>query len=81
VKWIDLGLVSFLGTWTTWMLPGFSCRGLVAVLINYNEEEAPSVRRTQSEGDTLELLQTTYFPNLEITEEMAAPPVALRARR
>ena len=25
---------------TTWMLPGFSCRGLVAALINYNEEGA-----------------------------------------
>jgi hypothetical protein len=24
----------------TWMLPGFSCRDLVAVLINYNEERA-----------------------------------------
>ena len=24
---------------TTWMLPGFSCRDLVAVLINYNEDE------------------------------------------
>jgi hypothetical protein len=23
---------------TAWMLPGFSCRDLVAVLINYNEE-------------------------------------------
>jgi hypothetical protein len=25
---------------TSWMLPGFSCRGLVAVLINYNEDGA-----------------------------------------
>jgi hypothetical protein len=25
---------------TTWLLPGFSCRGLVAVLINYNEDGA-----------------------------------------
>jgi hypothetical protein len=25
---------------TTWMLPGFSCRDLVAVLIKYNEDGA-----------------------------------------
>ena len=42
---------------------------------------APLGRRTQSEGETCELLQTTYFPNSEVTEEMAAPAAALRARR
>jgi hypothetical protein len=41
---------------------------------------APSGRRTQSEGETLKLLQTTYFPNSEVTEEMAALAAALRAR-
>jgi hypothetical protein len=25
---------------TAWMLPGFSCKDLVAILINYNEEGA-----------------------------------------
>jgi hypothetical protein len=39
---------------------------------------APFGRCTQSEGETLELL-TTNFPNLEITEEMAAPVAAHRA--
>jgi hypothetical protein len=34
----------------------------------------------QCEGETLELLLTTNFPNLEITEEMAAPAAAHRAR-
>jgi hypothetical protein len=42
---------------------------------------AHSRRRTQSEGETLELLQTIYFPNWGVTEEMAVPAAALRARR
>ena len=33
---------------------------------------APSGRHMQSEGETLELLLTTYFPNLEVTQELAA---------
>ena len=36
---------------------------------------APLGRCTQSEGETLELLLTTNFPNLEITEEKMAPAV------
>jgi hypothetical protein len=40
---------------------------------------APLGRCTQSEGETLELLLTTNFPNLEITEEMAAPAAAHHA--
>ena len=42
---------------------------------------APSGRRTQSEGETLELLLTTHFPNSEITQETAAPSAVLPARR
>jgi hypothetical protein len=42
---------------------------------------APSARNTQSEGETLELLQTTHFPNSEVTEEMVALAAALCARR
>ena len=39
-----------------------------------------SDRRTQSEGDTLEFLLTTHFPNSELKEEMTTPAAALRAR-
>jgi hypothetical protein len=42
---------------------------------------APSGRRTQSEGETLELLLTTHFPNSGVTQELAAPAAALLARR
>jgi hypothetical protein len=42
---------------------------------------APLGRHTQSKGETLELLQTTHFPNSDVTEEMAAQTAALRARR
>jgi len=36
----------------------------------------PSGRHTQSEGETLELLLATYFPNSVVTEEEAAPAAA-----
>jgi hypothetical protein len=36
-------------------------------------------RRTQSEGEILELLLTTLFPNSEITQETAALAAALPA--
>jgi hypothetical protein len=39
-----------------------------------------SSRRTQSEGETLELMLTTNFPNSEITQETAVPAAALPAR-
>jgi len=42
---------------------------------------APTGRRTQSEGETLELLLTTNFPNAWITLETVAPAAALLARR
>ena len=42
---------------------------------------APSGRRTQSEGKNLEILLTIHFPNLEVTQELAAPAAALLARR
>jgi len=42
---------------------------------------APSVRNTQSEGGTLELLLTTHFPHSEVTRELGAPATALLARR
>ena len=42
---------------------------------------ALSDRRSQSEGETLELLLTTRFPNSGITQESAAPASALLARR
>jgi hypothetical protein len=42
---------------------------------------APSGSRTQSEGDTLELLLTTHFPNLGVTQESAASAAALLARQ
>jgi len=29
----------------------------------------------QSQGETLELLLSTHFPNSEVTMELAAPPV------
>jgi hypothetical protein len=41
----------------------------------------PSGRRTQCEGETLELLPTTHFPNSGVTQELAAPAAALPARR
>jgi hypothetical protein len=37
--------------------------------------------RTWSEGETLELLLTTHFPNSGVTQEIAAPAAALLARR
>jgi len=42
---------------------------------------APSGRHTQSEGETLELLLTPYFPNSGVTQELAAPAAVLRAGR
>jgi hypothetical protein len=42
---------------------------------------ASSGRRTQSEGETLELLLTKHFPNSGVTQELAAPAAALLARR
>jgi hypothetical protein len=41
---------------------------------------APLGRRTQSEGETLELLLTTHFPNSGITREPAASVTVLPAR-
>jgi len=41
---------------------------------------APSGRHIQSEGETLELLLTTHFPNSEVTQELAAPAATLLAR-
>ena len=41
----------------------------------------PSASRTQSEGETLELLLTTHSPNSGVTQESAAPAAALLARR
>jgi len=40
----------------------------------------PSSGRTQSEGETLELLLATHFPNSGVTQEAAAPAAALLAR-
>jgi hypothetical protein len=40
---------------------------------------APLGMCMQSEGEILELLLTTHFPNLEVTEEMAAPAAACGA--
>jgi len=42
---------------------------------------APSGGRTRSEGETLELLLTSHFPNSGVTLEVAAPATALLARR
>ena len=42
---------------------------------------APSVRYTQSEGETLELLLTTHFPSSGFTQESAAPAAAFLAGR
>jgi len=42
---------------------------------------APTDRRTQCEGETLELLLTTNFPNAWITLETVAPAAVLLARR
>jgi len=41
---------------------------------------APTGRRTQSKGETLELLLTTHFPNSGVTQELAVPGAALLAR-
>jgi hypothetical protein len=42
---------------------------------------AASGRRTWSEGETLELLLTTHFPNSEVTQQLAAPAAALHGGR
>jgi hypothetical protein len=42
---------------------------------------ATSGRRTQSEGETLELLLASHFPNSTVTEEMAIPAVVCGAKR
>jgi len=42
---------------------------------------ASSARRTQSEGEALQLLLTKHFPNSEIMQETAALAAALPARR
>ena len=42
---------------------------------------APTGRRTQSEGETLELLHTTHFPNSGVTQEVAVPAAAHPTRR
>jgi hypothetical protein len=41
---------------------------------------AATVRRAQSEGETLERLLTTHSPNACISQETAAPAAALLAR-
>jgi hypothetical protein len=41
---------------------------------------APSEEKTQSEGETLELLLTTHFPDSGVTQESAVPAAALLAR-
>jgi hypothetical protein len=41
---------------------------------------APSGEKTQSERETLELLLTTHFPDLGVTQESAVPAAALLAR-
>jgi len=41
---------------------------------------APSGMQTQSEGETLELLLTTHFPNSGVTQDLTAPVAALLAR-
>jgi hypothetical protein len=40
---------------------------------------APSGRRTQSEGETLELLLTTHFSKSEVIKESVAPAATLLA--
>jgi len=40
-----------------------------------------SGRRTQSDGETLELLLTTHFPNSGVTQELAPPAATILARR
>lgn len=42
---------------------------------------APSGKHTQSEGNTLELLLATHFPNSEVTQDMAAPAAAHRTQQ
>jgi hypothetical protein len=49
--------------------------------INLGSLVAPSGRRKQSEGETLEILLTTHFPKSGVTQELAAPAAALLARR
>ena len=41
---------------------------------------APSGRRTQSKGETSELLLMTHFPNSGVTKELADPAAALLAK-
>jgi len=41
---------------------------------------APSCRRTQSKGETIELLLATLFPNSLVTEEVMAPAAARSAK-
>jgi len=41
---------------------------------------APSVRHTQSEGETLELLLVTHFPNSVVIQHVAAPATARCAK-
>ena len=41
---------------------------------------APSGRHMQSEGETLELLLTTHFPNSGVTQESVVPAAALLDR-
>jgi len=41
---------------------------------------APLGGQTQSEGETLELLLTTHFPNSGVTQDLAASAAALLAR-
>ena len=42
---------------------------------------APSARRMQSKGETLEILLTTHFPNSGVTQDLAAPAASFLARR
>ena len=42
---------------------------------------APSGTRTQAEGETVELLLVTHFPNSVVTEKVAAPAAARCAKR
>jgi hypothetical protein len=42
---------------------------------------APSGERTQSEGETLDLLLAAYFPNSVVVEREVAPGAACHARR
>jgi hypothetical protein len=42
---------------------------------------APSGTRTQSEGETVEVLLVTNFPNSVVTAKVAAPDAARCAKR